>query len=86
MPALVAGIHAIGSPPILRSERNVSAWMAGTSPAMTALAAHPRASAIITAPISITAAPSNLPLDSSFSTCPLASTVKSADRRLMAMT
>jgi hypothetical protein len=30
MPALVAGIHALG-----RAERRLKAWMAGTSPAMT---------------------------------------------------
>ncbi|PPD45206.1 MAG: hypothetical protein CTY15_05380 [Methylocystis sp.] len=35
MPGLVPGIHAVRTPTILRIERNVPAWMAGTSPAMT---------------------------------------------------
>ena len=35
MPVLVAGIHAVGPRVSCRQSSNVSAWMAGTSPAMT---------------------------------------------------
>ncbi len=58
----------------------------GAATVATIIDAHPRASAIITAPASMTAAPKSRPPDSSFSTCLLARTVKSAESRLMAMT